>query len=197
MKESIDQIRMMVYAALLAALMAVGAYLSIPIGPVPIVLQNLFVFLAGLLLGWRWGLASVGVYLLAGACGLPIFAGGLGGIGRLVGPTGGYLIGYIPAVLIIGWLSGSSPQRWWRDAIAMVIGTAFVYFCGVVWLKYLTGMTFAKTLAVGMFPFLPGDALKIAAAVVIAKSLRPFIRTSAEERSISDPVSPNSKIPSP
>ena len=79
------QLRMTVYASLMAALTAAGAYLSIPIGPVPIVLQNLFVFLSGLLLGCRWGLASVGVYLLAGALGLPVFAGGAGGLARLVG----------------------------------------------------------------------------------------------------------------
>ena len=80
--DSSNQLRMMVYASLFAALTAVGAFLAIPIGPVPIVLQNMFVYLAGLLLGGRWGLASVGVYLLAGASGLPVFAGGLGGISR-------------------------------------------------------------------------------------------------------------------
>jgi biotin transport system substrate-specific component len=74
---SSNQLRMMVYASLFAALTAAGAFLAIPIGPVPIVLQNMFVFLAGLLLGPRWGLASVAVYLLAGAFGLPVFAGGL------------------------------------------------------------------------------------------------------------------------
>ena len=71
-----NQLRMTVFASLLAALMAAGAFLAIPIGPVPIVLQNMFVLLAGLLLGSRWGLASVAVYLLTGACGLPVFAGG-------------------------------------------------------------------------------------------------------------------------
>ena len=91
---------MTVFASLLAALMAAGAYLSIPIGPVPIVLQNMFVLLAGLLLGSRWGLAGVAAYFLTGLCGLPVFAGGLGGIGRIVGPTGGYLIGYLPAVFV-------------------------------------------------------------------------------------------------
>ena len=73
-----NQLRMLIFASLLAALMAAGAYLAIPIGPVPIVLQNMFVFLAGLLLGGRWGLASVAVYLLTGALGLPVFAGGMG-----------------------------------------------------------------------------------------------------------------------
>ena len=105
------QLRMLVFASLLAALMTAGAFISIPVGPVPIVLQNMFVFLAGLLLGSRWGLASVGVYLLAGACGLPVFAGGMGGIGRIVGPTGGYLIGYLPAVFIIGYLSQKGAAR--------------------------------------------------------------------------------------
>ena len=109
--DSSNQLRMMVYASLFAALTAVGAFLAIPIGPVPIVLQNMFVYLAGLLLGGRWGLASVGVYLLAGACGLPVFAGGLGGISRLIGPTGGYLIGYLPAVFLNGKNSQKSTPR--------------------------------------------------------------------------------------
>jgi biotin transport system substrate-specific component len=79
MDPSAQQLKRMVYAALMAALTATGAYIAIPIGPVPIVLQNLFIMLAGLLLGGRWGLISVGVYLLAGAVGLPVFAGGTGG----------------------------------------------------------------------------------------------------------------------
>jgi biotin transport system substrate-specific component len=144
-----NQIHMTAYASLLAALTAAGAYLAIPIGPVPIILQNLFIFLSGLLLGSKWGVASVGVYLLAGALGLPVFAGGVAGIGRFAGPTGGYL--------------------------AMVCGSLIIYAFGVTWLKMLTGMTLAKTLAVGMYPFILGDALKIAAAVPIAKALRPVI----------------------
>jgi len=173
--KNFNQLRMIVFASLLAALMAAGAYLAIPIGPVPIVMQNMFVFLAGLLLGSRWGLASVGVYLLTGACGLPVFAGGLGGIGRIVGPTGGYLIGYLPAVFIVGYISGKSTARIGRDVLAMICGTVVLYACGVTWLKTLTGMTWSKTLTVGMYPFLVGDALKIAAAAVIARALRPII----------------------
>ena len=173
------QIRMTVYASLFAALTAAGAYLSIPIGPVPIVLQNLFVLLSGLLLGSRWGAASVAVYLLAGACGLPVFAGGMGGIGRLVGPTGGYLFGYLPAVYLIGKISEKGRRRVVMDIVAMVCGSAVIYLFGVVWLKVLTGMTPAKTLAVGMFPFIPGDVLKIAAAVPLTKALRPVIAKDA------------------
>jgi biotin transport system substrate-specific component len=174
--KSSEQLRMTVYASLLAALTAAGAYLAIPIGPVPIVLQNLFVLLAGLLLGSRWGLASISIYLLAGICGLPVFAGGLGGIGRLLGPTGGYLVGYLPAVFVIGFISERTGQRTVFDLIAMIGGSVIVYVSGVTWLKLLTGMTLEKTLAVGVLPFLTGDVLKIAAALAITFTLRPIIK---------------------
>ena len=174
-----NQLRMLIFASLLAALMAAGAYLAIPIGPVPIVLQNMFVFLAGLLLGGRWGLASVAVYLLTGALGLPVFAGGMGGIGRIIGPTGGYLIGYLPAVFIVGYISEKAAARIGYDVLAMVCGTIVLYACGVTWLKILTGMTWTKTLAAGMYPFLIGDAIKIAAAALIARALRPVVRVSS------------------
>ncbi len=169
------QLRMTVYASLLAALTAAGAYLSIPIGPVPIVLQNMFVLLSGLLLGSRWGLASVGVYILAGAFGLPVFAGGLGGISRIAGPTGGYLLGYLPAVYAIGLITEKTKKNIVFDVIAMICGCIIIYVCGVTWLKVLTGMTWSKTLMVGMYPFVIGDVLKIVAAAAIAKGLRPVI----------------------
>jgi biotin transport system substrate-specific component len=174
--DSSNQLRMMVYAALFAALTAVGAFLSVPIGPVPIVLQNMFVYLAGLLLGSRWGLASVGTYLLVGAVGLPVFAGGLGGIGRLVGPTGGYLFGYLPTVFLIGKMARTEAPQMMTDVLAMICGTLVLYACGVTWLKIVSGMPLGKTLALGMYPFLIGDAIKIAAAAAIARALRPVIR---------------------
>jgi biotin transport system substrate-specific component len=166
---------MTVYASLMAAMIAAGAYLAIPIGPVPIVLQNLFVFLAGLLLGSRWGFACVAVYILVGACGLPIFSIGRGGIGHILGPTGGYLMGFLPAVYVIGLITEKTKHLVIIDVIAMVCGGIIIYACGVTWLKIITGMTLTKTLAVGMYPFILGDALKIAAAVPIAKALRPVI----------------------
>jgi biotin transport system substrate-specific component len=174
--ETRENIRMMVFAAMFAALTAVGAFLAIPIGPVPIVLQNLFVLLAGLLLGARWGVISICVYLLAGILGLPVFAGGLGGIGRLVGPTGGYLVGYLPAVAVVGFVSEKAKHRIAGELAALVLGSALVYVFGVFWLKTLTGMDWAKSLAVGMVPFLPGDIVKIIAAVPIAAAVRPVIR---------------------
>ena len=178
MESPSTSLRMTVYASLLAALIAAGAYLALPIGPVPIVLQNFFVFLSGLLLGPGWGAASVGVYLMAGALGLPVFAGGVGGIGRFAGPTGGYLLGYLPAVYVIGWISKKSKGRGALDVLAMVCGSIVIYACGVSWLKILSGMTLGKTLAVGMYPFILGDGLKIAAAIPVVRVLRPIIRTS-------------------
>lgn len=168
-------LRSTVFIALSAALMAVGAYISIPIGPVPVVLQNLFVFLSGLLLGARQGLFAVAVYLLAGACGLPVFAGATGGIGRFLGPTGGFLLGYLPAVFLTGWISARLGRRVAGDAIAMAAGSLLLYACGVPWLTLVTGMPLAKAFAVGFFPFLAGDAVKIAAAALIARAVRPVI----------------------
>jgi biotin transport system substrate-specific component len=175
MDASARQLKRMVYAALMAALTAAGAYIAIPIGPVPIVLQNLFVMLAGLLLGGRWGLISVGVYLLAGAAGLPVFAGGTGGVGKFIGPTGGYLLGFAAAAYLIGVISAAGRGRLGIDVLAMAAGTAIIYAFGVPWLKVVTGISFSKALTVGMVPFLIGDALKIAAAIPIAKALRPLI----------------------
>jgi biotin transport system substrate-specific component len=179
-------LRMTVYASLMAALIAAGAYMALPIGPVPIVLQNLFVFLSGLLLGPRWGVASIGVYLMAGALGLPVFAGGVGGIGRFAGPTGGYLLGYLPAVYVIGWISKNSKGRVAVDVLAMVCGSIIIYTCGISWLKMLSGMTLGKTLVVGMYPFILGDVVKIAAAIPIARALRPIVNTSIEPKQHTD-----------
>lgn len=192
--DSTENLRMTAFTALMAALTAVGAFLAIPIGPVPIVLQNLFVMLSGLLLGPRWAMAGVGVYLLAGACGLPVFAGGMGGPGRLFGPTGGYLIGYLPAVVVIGWISEKGNQRTLFDVGAMLCGTAILYLFGLFWLKALTGMTVAKTLAVGMLPFLPGDALKIVAAIPIVKAIRPVLGDLGTNRRSSDSAAPSGPV---
>ena len=160
----IGQLQHIVYASLMAALIAVGAYIHIPIGPVPIVLQNLFVFLAGLLLGARWGLASMGIYLLVGALGIPVFSGGRGGIAHFMGPTGGYLIGYVVAVFLAGFISQRLASRRLGDAFALAAAVLAVYAFGVPWLKFVTGMTWAKAWVAGMAPFLPGDVLKAFAA---------------------------------
>ncbi|MBF0467665.1 MAG: biotin transporter BioY [Desulfamplus sp.] len=173
-----ENLRMTVYSSLFAALIAVGAYIAIPIGPVPIVLQNMFVLMAALLLGTRWGSAALGLYLLMGACGFPVFAGGTGGLGRLLGPTGGYLLGYIPAVWVAGFICARTGKKLWGDVMAMLIGSLIVYASGVPWLKFATAMPWEKAFAVGMYPFLVGDALKIVAAAYCVKLLRPMLKNN-------------------
>ncbi|MBT8332225.1 MAG: biotin transporter BioY, partial [Deltaproteobacteria bacterium] len=102
------------------------------------------------------------------------------GIGRLVGPTGGFLIGYLPTVFIIGKIAQNNRPRWMTDVLAMICGTLVLYACGVSWLKMVSGMPLAKTLVLGMYPFLIGDALKIAAATAIARALRPVVGIPAK-----------------
>ena len=172
------QLQLIVYASLMAALISVGAYLTvpIPIGPIPLVLQNLFVFLAGLLLGSRWGLASVGIYLLVGAIGLPVFVGGTGGLAHFLGPTGGYLFGFAAAAFVIGYLAERLRDYVVGDVVAVVAGVLMVFLFGVPWLKLVTRMSWEKALLVGMLPFLPGDAIKAVAAVLLARAIRPMMK---------------------
>jgi len=167
-----NTLKMTIYSALFAALIAAGAFISIPVGPVPIVLQNMFVLMAALVLGPRWGLAAILLYLFMGACGFPVFSGGTGGIGRLFGPTGGYLLGYIPAVTITGILAKTLGHRPLTDALAMLAGSLVVYGAGVPWLKFVTGMPWDKTLALGLVPFIIGDIIKIAAGTWAAGVIR-------------------------
>lgn len=171
-----DTLRPMVYTSLFVALITVGAFITIPIGPVPIVLQNMFVLLAGLILGPARGTACVAVYLLVGLAGLPVFAGGTSGIGKLLGPTGGYLLGYLPAVLVTGVLSKTLGKKPAGDILAMAAGSVVVYAAGVPWLKIAFSMSWGKAVSAGMLPFLLGDAVKIAAAAVIAKKIRPLVK---------------------
>jgi biotin transport system substrate-specific component len=172
---SISELRRLVHVTLMATLTAVGAYLQVPIGPVPLVLQNVFVLLAGLLFGWRSAGLSMGLYLLLGALGLPIFAGGKGGAAHLLGPTGGYLFGFVLAACLTSWLARVKPGHWVADGVAVMVGSIAIYALGVPWLKWVTGLSWQRALAVGMLPFLIGDAVKAAAAVLVARAMRPLL----------------------
>lgn len=198
-----------VFTALFAALISVGAYIAVPVGPVPITLQTLFITLAGLLGGRSIGVSSVIIYLLLGLVGLPVFSGGTGSLAHLIGPTGGYLFASIPAVYIAGLFGDAAAKKTLRKKIAEVHGvpnsaverknsnnmwsfilysagaaTAILitYAAGVPWLKLSLGLTsWSKAFAVGMAPFIIGDLLKGAAAVILAGSFGPRISSFLEK----------------
>ena len=190
-----------VLIALGAASIAVGAFIAIPLpfSPVPIVLQNFFILLIALVLGPRMGTASVALYLLVGALGLPVFAGGKGGFAHFFGPTGGYLAGFLLSAWITGALAMSGnrhqnrepqqtpqgiPERQpkghyaqktkfrFQDVAAAAAGVLAVYLLGVPWLAYKLGFEWKKALIVGFLPFIPGDVLKAAAAAALAPEVR-------------------------
>ena len=173
---SIEKLRWMVLASLMASLTAVGAYIYVPVGPVPIILSTLFVILSGLLLGSRWGLTSMALYLLVGAIGLPVFAGGKGGFAHFMGPAGGYLFGYLFASWITGFISERSQGRMILDIFAVIIGSLVLYAVGVPWLKMVTQMSWTKALMVGVLPFLIGDAIKASVVLILARAIRPILK---------------------
>ncbi|MDR2661770.1 MAG: biotin transporter BioY [Treponema sp.] len=162
--------------ALFAALIAGGTFVAFPLpfSPVPIVLQNLFIVLAGLILGPVRGAGAAALYLAAGALGVPVFAGAAGGIAHFAGPTGGFLAGYFFAALTAGLIAGSpKPAALPLSRILPAVIAAFlvVYIPGVIWLKRFTG-SWTGALAAGFFPFLPGDAVKAVIAAAAASRLR-------------------------
>jgi biotin transport system substrate-specific component len=166
-------LRGMVYASLFGALTAVGAYIIIPLPPVPVTLQTLFLGLAGLLLGGRLAALSQVVYLLLGIIGLPVFAGGKAGLGVLLGPTGGYLIGFVAAAFVIGKLAAlrARPGFAWL-CLCLTAGAAIVYLLGVLQLSLVARLAPLKALMVGVLPFLVGDVVKIILAALIALRIR-------------------------
>ena len=166
------------FVSLFAALIAAGTFMAIPIGPVPIVLQNFFVLLAGLVLGPLRGGAAVGLFLLAGILGAPVFAGFTGGITRLAGPTGGFLIGYLFMAILAGLIAGPREKKSRaKIIIAAAAGLLSVYIPGIAWLKFSAGLTWGEAMAGGFLPFIAGDVIKGIAAVLAAPRLR---RTAAD-----------------
>ncbi|HOX32816.1 MAG TPA: biotin transporter BioY [Spirochaetales bacterium] len=161
-------------SCLFAALCAAGAFVALPIpgSPVPIVAQNLFVVLAGLLLGPLWGSAAVLAFLCLGALGFPVFSGGRGGLALFAGPTGGYLVGYALAAFASGLVARKRGIA--RSALGAVLGFALILALGVLRLKLLKEVEWGEALALGLLPFLPGDAVKAILATLVAAKLGPF-----------------------
>ena len=169
-------IRQMTLISLFAALTAVGAFISIPIYPVPLTLQTLFTLLAAMILGGVMGASSQIIYVMLGVIGLPVFAGFKAGVGILFGPTGGFLFGFIISAYIIGKIVELKKEKnIFYYFLAGIIGTIILCIIGITQLSLVTGIGIKKAITVGMLPFLPGDILKIIAASFIASKLKPTI----------------------
>ena len=164
----------MVEIALITAVICILAPFAIPIpvSPVPISLTNLVIYIAVFILSWNDALFSYIIYLLLGIAGLPVFSGFTGGLGKLAGPTGGYLIGFIFLALISGLFVDKFPKNRILAVVGMIIGMAVTYIFGTEWLAIQLKMSFVAALSVGVSPYLAGDAAKIIIAIIVGPVLR-------------------------
>lgn len=156
-------------------LIAAGAYIEVPMWPVPMTMQSLAVLLIGGAYGLRLASITTAAYLAQGSLGLPVFAGGAGGPVHLIGPTGGYLVGFIVCACIIAFLYERGFHKGWvRPALAMTLGSVALMACGVLWLSQYVGME--NAIATGLAPFTGGMVVKAALALLILKGTDRFIR---------------------
>ena len=173
----------MTRVALMAALTAIAAQIVIPIFPIPFTLQVFAVVLSGLLLGPRYGALAMAIYLLIGAIGAPVFFGFQGGVGHILGPTGGYLVSYPIAAAVAGlaaYPAANAVRRkaLWTSFLAGTGGLTIIYVFGVAWLMVLSQLPLAVALVQGVLPFVLFDLLKIVLAAVVAVAAAPVIATS-------------------
>ena len=176
--------RQLALCAVMAAVMCVLAPISVPIGPISLTGGTLAIYLAAYLLGGAWGTAATLVYLLLGFVGLPVFSNYMGGAERLSGPTGGYLVGYLPMAFIAGAVVTLTLARF-RDGgrrgaaialalqfLGMVLATAVLYAFGTAWYCVQAGVDLQRALAACVIPFIPFDLAKMAAALAVAVPVR-------------------------
>lgn len=159
--------------SLCVALLCVSAFLVIPIPftPVMITAQTVIVTLVALLLTPAQSAAAVGIYLLIGVCGVPVFAGGTGGIAHLLGPTGGFCFGFLAASPLISWLKGKQNRLPRYLVVSIAVGIPVIYLSGTVMLCLVGHMGVPQALAAGVAPFVVGDVLKCVGACLIAVPL--------------------------
>ena len=172
----------MVEVALMAAVLCVIGPIAIPIGPVPISLMTMVLFIAVFVLGTRNAMIACILYLLIGLAGLPVFTNYQGGIAKVVGPTGGYMVGYIPMILIGGLFIHLSKQIHRRFVSVMVqfagfvLATIVLYAFGTAWFVISTGTPVGAALGLCVIPFIPGDLVKIVAAIGLGPAIAGLVR---------------------
>lgn len=164
-----------IFAAITCLLATVA--IPLPFTPVPITLQVLGCAVSGAILGSKRGALAQLIYVLLGALGLPVFAGGTGGVAKLAGPTGGFLIGFIIAAFVIGFIVERLPykkavQKIVGLSVAMLVGLMVIYLGGTLWFMVQQKTAFIHTLGLTVIPYIPGDLVKIGLAVVVAFFVR-------------------------
>jgi biotin transport system substrate-specific component len=163
-------VRFLTVCGLVAAVFCVLGPITVPIGPIPVSLMPLALYVAAYVLGHKTTLVSVAVYLLLGAAGMPVFSGYQGGLAKLVGPTGGYLLGYLFLALILGLAAEQSHRRALPCVIGMLLGTAVLYTFGTVWFMVETQTPLWGALTMCVLPFVPVDLCKMALALPVGRS---------------------------
>lgn len=179
--------RKSIVSAVFAALICAGWMMAIPVGPIPIVLQNALAVLAGLLLGPLFGGLAVLIFLIAGGLGLPVFSGGSGGFAVFAGPTGGFLVGYLTAAIVAGLIMLILRLRNWNTvvriaiiALAALAGFLSIYVFGLIWFHHALKLSWADTFLKGFIPFILPDLIKLVIIVPIALKLQPIIQRYTE-----------------
>jgi biotin transport system substrate-specific component len=154
--------------AAFTGLIAIGSWIAVPFVPVPLTLQTLFVILSGAVMR-RYAVLPNGLYVLMGALNIPVFHSGTAGIAVLLGPTGGYILGFVPGALATG-LAYEHRHVILRIA-GIILGLAIIFFCGMTWLSFSAGISLSIAFLIGVLPFIPGDAVKAYAVYLIAGRL--------------------------
>ena len=185
-KNTLSDTRNLVLCGMCAAITCILAPLSVPLaGGVPVSLATFAVMLSGVLLGGPLGALSQLIYVLLAAVGLPVLAGWTGGLGIVLGMTGGYIIGYIPCA----WLTGLIYKKYGETAkkpvkilfmiLGMTAGNIVLYVIGTAWFMFITEMTLEASLAACVIPFIPGNIIKMAAVIIIGLPVENAIRRTA------------------
>ena len=166
-------VRHLALVGLMAAVIGVFGplVLPLPFSPVPISLASLAVHFSAYVLGKRGGTLSCMIYLFIGLIGVPVFSGFSAGPGKLLGPTGGYLIGYLFTAWLCGLFVEKWPQKPLLQFVGMVLGTLACYVPGTIWLSFQADLSFQAALAAGVLPFIPGDLVKIIISMIVGKQI--------------------------
>lgn len=173
-KEKKLAVGQMALIGLMTAILCIVApfSLTLPFSPVPLSLGTLAIYFNLIVLGQKKGLLSVVLYILLGLAGLPVFSNFTGGAAKLLGPTGGYICGYILLALLGGYFADKWKTHLFLVVIGMVLGTLVCYLFGTIWLSYQAQMSFTAALTVAVIPFIPGDAAKLVVAITLGEQVR-------------------------